>query len=201
MPSIKTRPASDPEAQLSCHDGRPTGRDARQRELIPPEALAKCHAVVVGVGSVGRQVALQLAAMGVPAMTLLDPDTVSQENLGCQGAMGERRAGSTGCAIEYPAKNTGALGGIVNDVIESTSVLVAFGCLIAHTNDIRDEGRDIRPLVRNGGCFVVPMCHFCITGQEGIASTNRKPISAAIVCDDQVLSRRRFFWIFPRLIA
>ena len=62
-----------------------SGRNARQRELIPPDALAKCHAVVVGVGSVGRQVALQLAAMGVPAMTLIDPDTVSEENLGCQG--------------------------------------------------------------------------------------------------------------------
>ena len=61
------------------------GRNARQRELIPPDALDKCHAVVVGVGSVGRQVALQLAAMGVPAMTLIDPDTVSEENLGCQG--------------------------------------------------------------------------------------------------------------------
>ena len=62
-----------------------SGRNARQRELIPPDALAKCHAVVVGVGSVGRQVALQLAAMGVPALTLIDPDTVSEENLGCQG--------------------------------------------------------------------------------------------------------------------
>jgi molybdopterin/thiamine biosynthesis adenylyltransferase len=62
-----------------------TGRDARQRELIPPNALARCHAVVVGTGSVGRQVALQLAAMGVPALTLIDPDVVSEENLGCQG--------------------------------------------------------------------------------------------------------------------
>ena len=85
MPSIKTRSTSGPEVQPSVPDGRPTGRDARQRELIPPEALAKCHAVVVGVGSVGRQVALQLAAMGVPTMTLIDPDTVSEENLGCQG--------------------------------------------------------------------------------------------------------------------
>lgn len=61
------------------------GRNARQQELIPPSALARCHAVVVGVGSVGRQVALQLSAMGVPSLTLYDPDTVSEENLGCQG--------------------------------------------------------------------------------------------------------------------
>lgn len=62
-----------------------SGRDARQQDLIPPESLAKCHAIVIGNGSVGRPVALQLAAMGVPAMTLIDPDTVSEENLGCQG--------------------------------------------------------------------------------------------------------------------
>lgn len=62
-----------------------SGRNARQKELIPPEALERCHVVVIGVGSVGRQVAIQLAAIGVPAMTLIDPDIVSEENLGCQG--------------------------------------------------------------------------------------------------------------------
>ena len=37
-------------------------RDIRQRELIPPQKLANVHAIVIGVGVVGRQVALQLAA-------------------------------------------------------------------------------------------------------------------------------------------
>ena len=60
-------------------------RDIRQRDLIPPARLARCHAVVVGVGSVGRQVALQLAATGIPAMTLFDHDTVGVENLAVQG--------------------------------------------------------------------------------------------------------------------
>jgi len=60
-------------------------RDLRQRDLVPPAQLARCHAVVIGVGSVGRQVALQLAATGVPAMTLFDPDTVGVENLAVQG--------------------------------------------------------------------------------------------------------------------
>jgi len=60
-------------------------RDLRQRELVPPGELAGVHAVVIGVGSVGRQVALQLAALGVPAMTLYDPDSVSVENLAAQG--------------------------------------------------------------------------------------------------------------------
>jgi sulfur carrier protein ThiS adenylyltransferase len=60
-------------------------RDLRQRDLVPPTALARCHAVVIGVGAVGRQVSLQLAATGVPALTLYDPDTVGVENLAVQG--------------------------------------------------------------------------------------------------------------------
>jgi sulfur carrier protein ThiS adenylyltransferase len=60
-------------------------RDVRQRDLVPPARLAQCHAVVVGVGAVGRQVALQLSALGVPQLTLVDPDTVSVENLAPQG--------------------------------------------------------------------------------------------------------------------
>src|SRR5687767_8073444 len=73
------------EDWMNSSDSVSHGRDARQRDLVPPARLARCHAVVVGVGSVGRQVALQLAAMGVPAMTLYDPDMVSPENLGPQG--------------------------------------------------------------------------------------------------------------------
>lgn len=40
---------------------------------------------VVGVGAIGRQVALQLASMGVGAINLADPDTVERVNLGPQG--------------------------------------------------------------------------------------------------------------------
>lgn len=60
-------------------------RDIRQRDLVPPEKLAQVHALVVGVGAIGRQVALQLAATGVPAMDLVDHDTVGVENLAPQG--------------------------------------------------------------------------------------------------------------------
>jgi sulfur carrier protein ThiS adenylyltransferase len=60
-------------------------RDIRQRDLVPPVRLASCHAVVIGVGAVGRQVALQLAAVGVPQMTLIDHDIVAVENLAPQG--------------------------------------------------------------------------------------------------------------------
>ena len=60
-------------------------RDIRQRDLVPPDRLGRCHAMVIGVGAVGRQVALQLAATGVPALSLYDPDTVNVENLAVQG--------------------------------------------------------------------------------------------------------------------
>ena len=59
-------------------------RDARQRAIVPPERLAACHAVVIGVGAVGRQAALQLAAVGVSRMTLIDHDTVEVANLAPQ---------------------------------------------------------------------------------------------------------------------
>ena len=60
-------------------------RDVRQRALVPPDRLAACHALVVGVGAIGRQVALQLAAVGVPRLTLFDDDDVQVENLAPQG--------------------------------------------------------------------------------------------------------------------
>ena len=62
-----------------------TDRDVRQRSIVPPERLAACHALVIGVGAIGRQVALQLAALGVPRLTLFDDDEVGVENLAPHG--------------------------------------------------------------------------------------------------------------------
>lgn len=64
-------------------------RDLRQRDIVPPDRLAICHCTVVGVGAIGRQVALQLAAMGVPQIQLVDFDTVKDVNLACQGYLEE----------------------------------------------------------------------------------------------------------------
>lgn len=60
-------------------------RFIRQRDLVPPEQLNSYHGFVIGVGAIGRQVAVQLAAMGIPALTLMDDDVVSVENLAAQG--------------------------------------------------------------------------------------------------------------------
>jgi sulfur carrier protein ThiS adenylyltransferase len=60
-------------------------RYLRQREIVPPARIAACRATVIGVGAIGRQVALQLAAMGVPLLQLIDPDVVEEVNLSPQG--------------------------------------------------------------------------------------------------------------------
>ena len=60
-------------------------RYSRQRDVVPPDRLAACKATVIGVGAIGRQVALQLAAMGMPWLQLVDFDTVEESNLASQG--------------------------------------------------------------------------------------------------------------------
>jgi sulfur carrier protein ThiS adenylyltransferase len=76
-------------------------RDLRQRDLVPPERLAACHAVVIGVGAIGHQVALQLAALGVPRLTLFDDDRVSVENLAPQGYWPEHLGGCKVMATQH----------------------------------------------------------------------------------------------------
>ncbi|MAG93386.1 MAG: thiamine biosynthesis protein ThiF, partial [Planctomycetaceae bacterium] len=66
-----------------------TARDVRQREIVPPDRLAACPVTVIGVGAVGRQVALQLAAMGAPHLQLVDHDVVEVVNLAAQGYLEE----------------------------------------------------------------------------------------------------------------
>jgi len=60
-------------------------RFSRQRDIVPADRLAECQITVVGVGAIGRQVALQLAAMGGPTLTLIDFDTVEESNIASQG--------------------------------------------------------------------------------------------------------------------
>ena len=62
-------------------------RYSRQRDIVPPDRLAACKATVIGVGAIGRQVALQLAAMGIPWLQLIDFDQVEESNLASQGYM------------------------------------------------------------------------------------------------------------------
>jgi hypothetical protein len=60
-------------------------RYSRQRDIVPAERIASCKATIIGVGAIGRQVALQLAAIGIPWLQLVDHDTVEISNLASQG--------------------------------------------------------------------------------------------------------------------
>ena len=60
-------------------------RYSRQKDIIPPERLAACKATVVGVGAIGRQVAIQLVAIGIRWLKLVDFDLVEESNLASQG--------------------------------------------------------------------------------------------------------------------
>ncbi len=60
-------------------------RFSRQATLVPPQAAKDVHAIVVGTGAVGRQVCLMLTSMGVGKLTMMDADTVGEENLAPQG--------------------------------------------------------------------------------------------------------------------
>jgi molybdopterin-synthase adenylyltransferase len=59
-------------------------RFVRQQELVPIERLKSVKATVIGVGAIGRQVALQLAAIGCPTIQLVDFDAVDLTNVTTQ---------------------------------------------------------------------------------------------------------------------
>ena len=60
-------------------------RYQRQAELVPRPVIEGLTATVIGVGAIGRQVALQLASLGVGYLTLVDFDRVEEANVTTQG--------------------------------------------------------------------------------------------------------------------
>lgn len=60
-------------------------RYSRQQDIVPAERLESCAVTVIGVGAIGRQVALQLTAMGIPWLQIIDYDSVEESNIASQG--------------------------------------------------------------------------------------------------------------------
>jgi sulfur carrier protein ThiS adenylyltransferase len=60
-------------------------RFERQSDLVPAEKLRSLTVTVIGVGAIGRQVALQLASLGVRQLQLVDFDQVEPTNITTQG--------------------------------------------------------------------------------------------------------------------
>jgi len=57
----------------------------RQADIVPRDRIGACKATVIGVGAIGRQVALQLTAIGISHLQLIDFDRVEIHNLATQG--------------------------------------------------------------------------------------------------------------------
>ena len=66
------------------HD-RSDDRFVRQQDLVPRERLQDGRITVIGVGAVGRNVAIQLAAIGAGHLQLIDFDHVDLSNTTTQG--------------------------------------------------------------------------------------------------------------------
>ncbi len=60
-------------------------RFIRQADLVPCAPLWQLTVTVIGVGAVGRQVAVQLAAIGARRLQLVDFDAVEWTNVTTQG--------------------------------------------------------------------------------------------------------------------
>jgi len=60
-------------------------RFTRQADLVPLDQLQSLTVTVIGVGAVGRQVAVQLAAIGTRHLQLVDFDYVEPTNITTQG--------------------------------------------------------------------------------------------------------------------
>jgi len=74
---------------MTVPDAIQEDRFVRQRDLIPATQLSQASCTVIGVGAIGRQVALQLAAIGAPRIQLVDFDTVDVTNVTTQGYLAE----------------------------------------------------------------------------------------------------------------
>jgi len=78
-------------------------RFVRQQDIIPKDRLATMQVTVIGVGAIGRQAALQLAAIGVPRIQLVDFDVVDLSNITTQGYLaadvGQAKVEATKSAI------------------------------------------------------------------------------------------------------
>ena len=62
-------------------------RYSRQADIVPRRRILDCKATVIGIGAIGRQVAIQLTAIGVPHLQLIDFDHVDLSNLATHGYM------------------------------------------------------------------------------------------------------------------
>ena len=129
-------------------------RYSRQKDIVPPDRIATCRATIIGVGAIGRQVALQLTAMGIPRLQLIDFDVVETSNLASQGYLEEDLS-------KLKVEATAAQGRRINSGAEIVSVTERFRRSMETGNAVFDcvDKIDVRRLiweaVRNTASFYV----------------------------------------------
>lgn len=83
--SGETMPGESSLPQASPFPSPPEPRFTRSRDIVDQAALNSHPVAIVGVGAIGSHLAGMLAWLGVTRLTLIDPDVVSEVNLGVQG--------------------------------------------------------------------------------------------------------------------
>lgn len=137
-----------------------TNRNLRQLSLFPPERLKKVQCVIVGLGALGRQVAIGLAAAEIPHLRLIDFDRVDDVNLGPQlwdvADLGNLKinAVAEACVKKHPSIKIESFNRKFDgDVdIPDTSSTVVFSCVddIPPRREIFLASRDIAKLYVDG---------------------------------------------------
>jgi sulfur carrier protein ThiS adenylyltransferase len=139
-------------------------RFERQHDLVPMDRLAQITATVIGVGAIGRQVALQLAAIGARRLELVDFDRVELTNVTTQGYLagdvGQFKVDSTRRAVElidptisvrtvadrFRAKQS--VGEAVFCCVDSISARAAIWRAVEHRSRFWADGRMLGDVIR-----------------------------------------------------
>jgi sulfur carrier protein ThiS adenylyltransferase len=139
-------------------------RFVRQHDLVPAERLTPLTVTVIGVGAIGRQVALQLAAIGARRLQLFDPDEVDATNVTTQGYaaedVGQRKVHATVQAIqrldptievnpiEMRYRPQVAVGAAVFCCVDSIASRAAIWRTVSKTCDFWADGRMLGETIR-----------------------------------------------------
>jgi len=139
-------------------------RFERQHDLVPMDRLAHITSTVIGVGAIGRQAALQLAAIGVPRLMLVDFDRVEMSNVTTQGYLdgdvGQPKVDATRQAVElidptisvrtvadrFRAKQS--VGEAVFCCVDSISARAAIWRAVEHRCQFWADGRMLGDVIR-----------------------------------------------------
>lgn len=88
-PAALHQPSVRPAVEVEETKETPKNRFSRQASFVPRERVLEESVTIIGVGAIGRQVALQLASLGVPKLQIFDFDNIEMTNVTTQGYLFE----------------------------------------------------------------------------------------------------------------